>query len=399
MLSDKAKQITPSPTLSINAKAKELKNQGINVISFSQGEPDFNTPDHIKKAAITAIEDNFTRYTPASGMIELKQAISEKFLRDNDLSYDPNQIIISNGAKHALLNVMTAILNIGDEVLIPTPYWVSYPELVKLVDGCPVPVKASASNNFKVTPEDLKKYLSSKTRAIIINTPTNPTGQIYSQKELEKIGEFALNNGLYIISDEVYEYMSYNGQQHISIASLSEELKQQTVVLNGVSKSYAMTGWRIGYSAAPKELAHGMSAIQSHGTSNPSSISQKGALAAIRGPQNCVNEMVAQLDERRKFMYERLSQIPGFQALEPVGSFYLFASVRELIGKSLDEKIIRDSHDFAELLLDKESVTVVPGNGFGSPDHIRMTFAMPIEEISLGLDRIEEFITKFKLAA
>ncbi len=399
MLSDQAQQIYPSPTLSINSKAKELKEQGFNVISFSQGEPDFDTPDHIKKAAIVAVNNNFTKYTPASGTMELKQAISNKLKRDNNLIYEPSQITVSNGTKHSLLNTMTAILNRGDEVLIPAPYWVSYPELVKLGGGVPVTVKTSANNNFKVTPEDLKRNLTFNTKAVIINTPTNPTGQIYTKTELEAIGEFALRNNLYIISDEVYEYMIYQNEKHISIASLDKELQKQTIVLNGVSKSYAMTGWRIGYSASPIEISQGMHAIQSHGTSNPSSISQQGALAAIDGPQDCVHEMVEKLDERRKYMYDRISQIPGIQALEPKGSIYLFASIEDLLGKKINDITIENSHDFAELLLEEKNVTVVPGDGFGTYDHIRMCFAMPVEQIAHGMDKIEEFIIESKLAA
>ena len=392
MLSEKAKNVTPSPTLAISAKAKEMKSRGIDVIGFGAGEPDFDTPEHIKEKAISEIKNGFTKYTPAAGIPELKEEIAKKLKRDNDLDYSSEQIVVSNGAKHAILNACSVLLNPGDEVLVLVPYWVSYPELVKLGGGSPVIVETSESNNFKATVEDLKRYLSSNTKALILNSPSNPSGQTYSEEELKEIGEFVLENDLYIISDEIYEYIIYDDNLHVSIASFNEELKEKTIVINGVSKSHSMTGWRIGYTASNLELAKGMGAMQSHATSNPCSISQMAALEAIRGPKDCVYEMVSEFDKRRNFMLQRVEEIPYLSTLYPQGAFYLFISIKETEGMTYQGNAIEDSQDFAKHLLDSKKVAVVPGDGFGAKDYIRVSYATSMENIENGFKRIEEFV-------
>ncbi|RQD72943.1 MAG: pyridoxal phosphate-dependent aminotransferase, partial [Candidatus Syntrophonatronum acetioxidans] len=352
MLSSKALNISPSPTLAISAKAKQMKSEGIDVIGFGAGEPDFDTPEHIKKAAVKAIEEGFTKYTPAAGIPELKEAISNKFREDNGLDYSPNQIVISNGAKHSLDNVFASILNPGDEVIVPAPYWVSYPEMVKLNDGVPVFIETDSSTSFKVTGEQLEKTCTPKTKAIILNSPSNPTGQVYTLAELQMLAEFAVKHNIFVISDEVYEKIIYDNTEHISIASLSPEIKELSIVVNAVSKTYSMTGWRIGYAAAPQDIATAMGDIQSHLTSNPNSIAQKASLEAITGPQDCVQEMKEAFLERRDFMVRRIKEIPFLDCLTPQGSFYLFVEVNDTFGKSYQGQKINDVDDFARYLLE-----------------------------------------------
>ncbi len=397
MLSKKALQVSPSPTLVIDAKAKEMKSQGINVIGFGAGEPDFDTPLHIREAGIAAINEGHTRYTPASGTLELKEAICKKLERDNNLKYQPNQIVVSNGAKHSLNNIFAAILNPGDEVLIPVPYWVSYPELIKLSDGIPVTVETLEENSFKVTIPDLKKYWTPKTKAIVLTSPSNPTGQLYTKEELELIGYFALEHELYIISDEIYEKLIYGDNKHHSIASLGEDIKEQTIIVNGVSKSYAMTGWRIGYTASSLEIAKVMGAIQSHATSNPNSIAQKATLAALEGSQDCVAEMRTAFNQRREFMVKRIAEIPFLSALEPQGAFYIFVNMANLKGKIYKGSEIKSSDDLAALLLESKKVALVPGTGFGAPDYVRISYATSMENIVEGLERVEEFIKEIEV--
>lgn len=394
MLSKKALGISPSPTLAIDSKAKEMKSKGINVVSFGAGEPDFDTPPHIREAAIRAINEGYTRYTPAAGMPELKEAICKKLHVDNGLDYEPAQIVVSNGAKHSLYNVMSTLLNQGDEVLVPEPYWVSYPEMVRLADGIPVPVKSREENLFKITAADLEKVCTMKCKALIINSPSNPTGQIYSIEELQEIARFCVDHNIYIITDEVYEKLIYGGSQHVSIASLSNEVKALTIVVNGASKSFAMTGWRIGYTASNLEIAKVMANIQSHTTSNPNSIAQKAVVAALQGPQECVEEMRLAFDERRRFMFQRVSEIPYLNAIEPLGAFYMFVGMEKAIGKNYRNITITDSDNFAALLLEDHKVAVVPGTGFGSPNHMRFSFATSMDNIAEGLDRIEAFVSK-----
>lgn len=394
-LSKKAKNIKPSSTLAVTAKAKKMKAEGIDVVGFGAGEPDFDTPEHIKEAAIQAISDGFTKYTPASGTDELKKAICEKFKKENGLDYAPNQIVISNGAKHSLTNVFMAILNAGDEVIIPGPYWLSYPEMVRLADGVPVIVHGRKEKDYKVTAEDLEKYLSNKTKAIVINSPNNPTGVVYSKDELKEIADFAVKHDLYVISDEIYEKLIYDGLEHVSIASFNEEIYKRTIVINGVSKSYAMTGWRIGYLAAVPEVAKAISNLQSHATSNPNSIAQKATVAALTGPQDCVEKMRIEFEKRRNYMLERLSKISSFSVVKPQGAFYVFIDISQLVvGKQFAGKSIENADVFSDILLESEKVAVVSCTDFGYPSCIRLSYAISLENIQKGLDRIENFVNQ-----
>jgi aspartate aminotransferase len=396
MLSRKALAISPSPTMAIDSKAKEMKNQGIDVIGFGGGEPDFDTPREIRDAAIKAINDGHTRYTAAAGTIEVREAICAKFQKENGLSYKPNQIIVSNGAKHSVNNALSALLNPEDEVLIPVPFWVSYPEMVRLNYGVPIAVETDKANSFKATVADLQKTLTKKSKALILNSPVNPTGQVYSAEELELIADFCLDNQLYIIADEIYEKLIYGQTKHVSIASFGDQIKNLTVVVNGVSKSYAMTGWRIGYTASAVEIATVMANIQSHTASNPNSIAQKATLAALEGPQDSVKEMHGAFDQRRRFIYKRITALPYLEALEPEGTFYIFVSIAATLGKKYQNQVINSCDVFASLLLENSKVAVVPGTGFGSPDHIRLSFATSMDNLTEGLNRIEAFLTEIR---
>jgi aspartate aminotransferase len=385
MFSRKAQSISPSPTLTIDAKAKQLKKEGVDVIGFGAGEPDFETPAHIKEAAVRAIEAGFTRYTPVAGIPELLEAVSQKLQKDNGLAYEPRNIVVANGAKHALCNALAALLNPGDEVVIPAPYWVSYPEMVKINDGVPVVIQTKKENNFCPSPEDLKQALTPKTKAIIINSPGNPTGQVYSKEQLQAIADFAVQHNLFVITDEIYEKLIYGDSEHVSIASLGEEIKKRTVLVNGVSKTYAMTGWRIGYSASTAEIAKIMSSIQSHATSHANSIAQKAAVAALTGPQDCVQEMKEAFDARRKTMVGKIRSIPGLSCIEPQGAFYLFVDVSSTFGRAYNGRTVNSSDDFAAALLEEKQVAVVPGTGFGAPDYIRLSYALATEQMLKGL--------------
>ncbi|MEW5920291.1 MAG: pyridoxal phosphate-dependent aminotransferase [Bacillota bacterium] len=395
-LSRKALGITPSPTLTIDARAKQLKSEGVDVIGFGAGEPDFDTPEHIREAAITAIREGFTRYTPAAGIPELKEAVCEKLQRENNLLYRPGQVVLSNGAKHSLANIFTAILDSGDEVLIPVPYWVSYPEMVKLADGVPVSVAADEKDGGKLTAELLHRHITPRTRAIVVNSPSNPTGQLFSREELLAVAGIALQNDLWIISDEIYEKLVYGDAEHISIACLGEEIKKRTVIVNGVSKAYAMTGWRIGYTASGPELAVAMESIQSHLTSNPNSIAQKAALAALRGPQDCVEEMRQVFESRRTYALERINKMPHLSCSEPQGAFYLFVNAGQACGLSFRGTVINNTDELAALLLEYYRVAVVPGRGFGAPEYVRLSYATSLENIRVGLDRMEAFLQELQ---
>ena len=396
MLSNKALGIRPSPTMAIDSKAKEMKSQGINVIGFGAGEPDFDTPSHIREAAIKAINEGHTRYTPAAGTPELREAICDKLRSENGLEYNPAQIVVSNGAKHSISNAFTALLNPGDEVMIPVPYWVSYPELVRLNDGLPIPVETSESNNFRITPTNLEKACNSKCKILVLNSPSNPTGQICSEEDLAGIADFCFERDIYIISDEIYEKLIYGSASHSSVAGISDRAKEMTIVVNGVSKSYAMTGWRIGYTASSPEIAGVMANIQSHTTSNPNSIAQKAALAALQGPQECVEEMRLAFDERRQYMYDQIKAIPNLDALNPQGTFYLFVNIANTFGRSFNGENIGGSDDFARLLLESRHVALVPGTGFGAPDHVRLSFATSMNNIVEGLERIKTLVGDLK---
>ena len=391
-LSRKAKDISASVTLAITAKAKKLKSEGIDIVSFGAGEPDFDTPSNIINVAEEALKNGLTRYTPASGISELKQAICEKLKKDNGLDYEESQIVISNGAKHSLYNALFAICNDGDEVIVPRPYWVSYPELVKLVGATPVFVDTLEENDFKYKLSDLKSAITSKTKAIILNSPNNPTGAVYSEEEIRDIAKLVVEKDLFVISDEIYEKLVYNDTKHISIASISKEVKERTIVINGVSKAYAMTGWRIGYAAANSEVSKVMSNFQSHATSNPNSIAQYASVEAISGPQEDVIKMNKEFCKRRDFMVDKVNSIKGLSCKKPKGAFYVMVNISNFIGKTLHGKEITCSVDFCDALLDFAKVAAIPGSGFGADNYIRLSYATSMELIEEGLNRIESFV-------
>jgi len=382
-ITKRIQEVNESVTLAISARAKALKKQGKDVISFGAGEPDFDTPDFIKNAAKEALDQGFTKYTPASGIPELKQAIVNKLKRDNKLDYDASQIVISCGAKHSLYNIMQVIAEEGDEVIIPAPAWLSYPEMVKLASATPVLVETKEENGFKLTADELKKAITKNTRAIVLNSPSNPTGMVYSEDELKSLAAVLENEDIIVISDEIYEFLMYDGLKHVSIASLSKKIKEHTIVVNGVSKSHSMTGWRIGYIAAPIEIAKGVSKLQSQSTSNPTSIAQKAALAAISADLSSVKEMVKVFAKRRDLMVERISKIDKLTALKPEGAFYVFVNIKATGLNSMD---------FAKKILEDKLVAVIPGKPFGSDDHVRLSFAISEDEINKGLDRVKEFV-------
>lgn len=391
-LSEKALSIEPSITLEIAAKAKVMKDQGVDIISFSVGEPDFNTPDSISEAGIKAINSGLTKYTAASGIPELKKAICEKFKKDNNLEYGVENIVISNGGKHSIYNICLAILNPGDEVVVGVPYWVSYPEMVKLAGGVPVYIETLEQNDFKFSVSDLEEVRTGNTKAVIINSPNNPTGSAYTKDELEAIAEWAVENNIIIISDELYEKLIYEGGEHVSIASLNDKIKDLTIVVNGMSKAYAMTGWRIGYTAANKEITKIMSNIQSHTTSNPSSISQYASVEALLGDQGYIQYMKEQFDQRRIYMSDAINSIKGLSCRTPKGAFYIMMNFSQFKGKVIHGKLINSSLDFANLLLEKGNVAVVPGLAFGADDFIRMSYANSLENIKEGLKRIKNVL-------
>lgn len=391
-LAERAAGISPSPTLSIDAKAKQMKAAGVKVISFGVGEPDFDTPEHIKEAAIAAIKEGDTRYTPAGGTLKLKQAIVDKFRRENGLEYQANQIVVSVGAKHSLYNTFQVLCQPGDEVILPAPYWVSYLEQIKLAGAEAVIVQTREENGFKLTPEELKQCITPKSRVFLLNSPSNPTGGVYSKEELAALGEILLANNVTIVSDEIYEKLMYDGLEHVSIASISPELKENTVVINGVSKAYAMTGWRIGYAAAPAAVAKAITDLQSHSTSNPTSIAQAASVAALNGPQEPVAAMVVEFAKRRDYMLERLNAIPGVTCPKPGGAFYLYPNVKSYFGRSYQGKPVNNATDMANLLLEIAEVAVVPGIAFGGDDFIRLSYATSMAKIKEGLDRIEKFL-------
>lgn len=395
-LSEKALAVKPSSTLAITAKAKELKAQGIDVVGFGAGEPDFNTPENICEAAIKAINEGFTKYTPASGINELKQAISDKFKKFNGIDYKPSQIVISNGGKHSLTNVFEAILNPGDEVIIPAPYWLSYPEIVKLAGGVPVFVRGEKAQGYKIDAAKLQAVTTEKTKAIVLNTPSNPTGMIYSESELREIADYAVKNDVYVVADEMYEYLVYNGEKHVSIASFNDEIYKRTITVSGLAKSYAMTGWRIGYTGSSEEIAKLMSSIQSHQTSNPNSIAQKAAVEALTGDQSAVNMMLGEFDKRRKYMFDRFAKMPYVSVLEPLGAFYVFVDLSQLLDKTYNGEKIGSAAKVASILIDDYNVAVVPCADFGFDDHMRLSYAISIEQIDKGLTRIEKFINDLK---
>ena len=391
-LARRVKEIKPSPTLAVDAKAKALLAQGIDVVGFGAGEPDFDTPDNIKEAAIKAIKSGFTKYTPAGGTEELKKAVCQKFKQDNNLDYTPPEILISCGAKHSLYNICQALFEEGDEVLIPAPYWVSYPDMVMLAGGTPVIIKTTEKTGFRMTAQDLEKAITPKTKALILNSPSNPTGASYSKEDLTAIARVVLKKGITVISDEIYEKLIYDGFQFSSIASCDPALKPQTLVVNGVSKSYSMTGWRIGYAAGPKDVISAMTNIQSQSTSNPTSIAQKASLEALNGPQDFIPMMVKEFDRRRTYMVDRLNAMPGVSCFKPSGAFYAFPNVSGVYGRKAGSLTIADSSTFTQYLLESVNVAVVPGVAFGADENIRLSYATSFANIEKGLDRIQKAI-------
>ena len=396
-LSKRAMSIKASTTMAISSKAAEMKAAGLPVVTFGAGEPDFNTPEHIRQAGIDAINNGQTRYTPAAGTPALRQAVCDKLKKDNGLDYEPAQIVISNGAKHSLMNTFMAILNEGDEVIIPAPFWLSYSEMVRIAGGVPVIIYTKKENQFMMTKEELEQAYTEKTKAIVLTSPSNPTGQVMSKDDLQMIADFAVSHDIFVLADEIYEKLIYDeDKQHISIASLGKEIYDRTIVINGVSKSYAMTGWRIGYTAAPLAVSKLMASLQSHMASNPNSIAQAATVAALNGPQDCVAEMLVEFKKRRDYIFEREEAIPMLSALKPQGAFYLFVDVSCTYGKSYEGAVINSAADFATILLDQKYVAVVPCADFGMPDYIRLSYATSMEIIKEGMDRIEAMVKDLK---
>jgi aspartate aminotransferase len=392
-ISKNISQISPSPTLAITAKAKKMQAEGINVIGFGAGEPDFDTPVNIKEAAKRAIDKGFTKYTPTAGTKELKDAICKKFVRDNQLTYTPEEILVSCGAKHSIFNVVLALCGEGDEVIIPSPYWVSYPEMVKVVGATSVILPTTEKSGFKITAKQLEDAITPKTKLFILNSPSNPTGMVYSETELREISEVVVRRKIFCLSDEIYEKLVY-GEKHVSIASFNPEIKKQTIVVNGMSKVYSMTGWRIGYAAGPKEIIQAMSNLQDHSTSNPTSIAQAASVEALEGPQDELKRMADEFTKRRKYMVDRANSIKGFRTTAPGGAFYCWIDISALLGKNIEGTLISSSLVLTEVLLNKAHVAVVPGGVFGDDRYIRLSYATSIENIVEGLNRIESLVGK-----
>ncbi len=388
--------IAPSLTLAISAKAKAMKAAGEAVVSFGVGEPDFNTPEHIINAAKTALDNGQTKYTPSSGLLPLRKAIAEKFKKDNGLDYEPSQIVVSNGAKHSIFNACYATLEEGDEVIIPAPYWLTYPEVVKVCGATPVYIECKKENKFKFSAEDLKKAITPKTKMLIFNSPSNPTGAVYNEEEVRAIAKVCEEAEIFVLADEIYEKLCYNGVKPFSIAACSEKMKDLTITVNGVSKTYAMTGWRVGYLAAPKDVAKAIDSFQSHATSNACSISQYATIEALNSPEAEVESMRKVFDARRARLLELIKGIDGVSAVEPDGAFYVMMVVDGLYGKKYGDKTLLDSVSFADILLDEEKVATVPGVSFGAPDCVRLSYALSDQDIEEGLKRIARFVAALK---
>ncbi len=394
MLSHRVTLIKPSPTLAITAKANAMKAEGIDVVGFGAGEPDMDTPDHIKAAAIDAIRAGFTKYTPTGGIPDLKQAIIAKLKRDSGIEYKPTEILVTVGGKHAFYNLAQSLFQEGDEVIIPAPYWVSYPPMVTLADATPVILESNEKAGFKITPDQVRRAVTTRTKAIVICSPSNPTGAGYTKEELARLGEVIVEKDIFVLSDEIYEKIVYDGFESVSIASLTPELKRRTFVLNAVSKTYSMTGWRIGYAAGNAEVIAAMNRVQDLSTSNPTSIAQKAAVAALNGPQECVSSMVVEFEKRRKVIVDGLNGIEGISCYRPQGAFYVFPNVSALYGRMYEGKPITGSNALTEYLLDTARVAVVPGEGFGADDYIRLSYATSMENIEKGLKRIAEAVKR-----
>ena len=393
-LSDRAQRANTSPTLALDARTKELQAKGEDIISFAVGEPDFDTPEHVKEAATQAIAGGFTKYTPTNGIPELRKAIVDKLCRENGLSYQPGEVIVSVGAKHSLYNAVMALCDPADEVLIPSPYWVSYPEMVKLAGATPVMVPPD--KGLKVTPGQIAGRLTARSKGIILNSPANPTGAVYSRQELEQLAELIVEHDLWVISDEIYEHLVYDGNEHVSMASLGPEIKERTVVVNGVSKAFAMTGWRIGYAAGPVGVIQAMGKVQIHATSNPTSISQHAAVAALTGPMDTVWSMREEFDRRRRYMTQRLQELDGFSCQLPQGAFYVFCNISPLLGRCYRGQPITSDEELAELILTQAHLAVVPGSGFGVGDHLRFSYATSLSRIEEGLEWLASWLEELE---
>ena len=384
-LSERLKKINPSSTLAITSKAKKLKSEGYDIINFAAGEPDFDTPDFIKDAAVEAIKKGFTKYTPTTGTPELKKIICEKFKKDNGLDYSPNQVVVSCGAKHSIFNALFVLVNRGDEVLIPSPYWVSYPEMVNLCEGAPRFIKTRAENNFKLTPKELEKQISPKAKILILNSPSNPTGCVYNERELKEIAKICVSEKIFVVSDEIYEKIIFDKQKHVSIASFNKDIYDLTITVNGVSKSFSMTGWRIGYLAGPTDIIEAISRLQDHSTSNPTSISQRAAEAALSAKDNFCNDIAKEFEKRRDYLVSRLKSMKKISYVLPEGAFYMFCDI---------SKTGLDSTAFAERLLNEAHVSLIPGKGFGADDYIRISYATSTEQLAKGMDRLQDWLSK-----
>jgi len=384
-ISQQAASLSPSLTLAIDAKAKQMKAEGLDVVGFGAGEPDFDTPQHIKDAAKKALDEGFTKYTPSSGIPELRQAIADKFKRENGLTYKPSQIIVSCGGKHSCFNAIMATCQAGDEVIIPSPYWLSYPEMVKLAGAKPVIVETTDATEFKLTPERLRAALTDRTRLVVVNSPSNPTGTVYTPAELKALGEVCIARDVLIMSDEIYEHLLYDGAIHQSMASFSPEHYAHTIIVHGFAKAWSMTGWRLGFLAAPEPVARAVDAIQSHSTSNPTSFAQKGAVAALTGPQDHLKVWLAEYAKRRTYAHQRLNAMPGVSCVNARGAFYLFPNIARTGLKSTE---------FCARLLEEEKVAAVPGIAFGADDYIRLSYATSMANIQKGLDRMEQFVRR-----
>lgn len=384
-LAERLKKINPSQTLAITTKAKRLKSEGRDIINFAAGEPDFDTPDFVKDAAVGAIRSGFTKYTPTTGIPELKKLISEKFKKDNSLEYNPSQIVVSCGAKHSVFNALMVLVNKGDEVIIPSPYWVSYPEMVTLSEGKPRFIETSPENNFKITGSDLEKYITTETKLLILNSPSNPTGCVYSQDELKEIAKICVSKKVFVISDEIYEKIVFDNLKHISIASLDKAIYDLSITVNGLSKSFSMTGWRIGYLGGPPDIVEAISRLQDHSTSNPTSISQKAAQAALSVSDDFTKSICQEFQKRRDYLVSRLKQITKINFVVPQGAFYIFCDI---------SKTGMQAQTFADRLLNEASVALISGEGFGRQDCVRISFATSIEQIEKGMDRLEDWLNK-----
>lgn len=382
-LAKRLNKINPSSTLAITSKAKKLKSEGRDIVNFAAGEPDFDTPQFIKEAAIDAIKGGFTKYTPTTGIPQLKKLISEKFKKDNSLDYNPDQVVVSCGAKHSIFNTLMVLIGRGDEVLIPLPYWVSYPEMVNLCEGVPRFINTSAENNFKITPKNLKKHITPKTKLLILNSPSNPTGCVYRQNDLEDIASICIEKKIFVISDEIYEKIIFDSIKHVSLAGLNKKIYDLTITVNGLSKSYSMTGWRIGYLGAPADIVDAVSRLQDHSTSNPSSISQKAAMAALEAPGEFSTKICQEFQQRRDYLVSRLKRINKLSYVFPEGAFYIFCDI---------SKTKMDSLTFASRLLDEKFVCLIPGKGFGCDNYVRISFATSLEQLTKGMDRIEDWL-------